>query len=53
MVDGVEHAADWRVWVFLVATIIGTLLSVITFVFLAFQYFNLKEREKEFLPGVG
>lgn len=47
-----QAAGDWRVWVFLVATIIGTLLSVITFVFLAFQYFNLKEREKEIMPGI-
>jgi hypothetical protein len=47
-----QAASDWRVWVFLVATIIGTLLSVVTFVFLAFQYFSLKEREKEILPGV-
>jgi len=47
-----QAASDWRVWVFLAATIIGTLLSVISFVFLAFQYFNLKEREKELMPGV-
>jgi hypothetical protein len=46
-----QAASDWRVWVFLVSSVIGSILSVITFVFIAFQYFNLKEQEKEF-PGI-
>ena len=41
-----QAVADWRVWVFLFSSVIGTLLSVVAFIFLAFQYFNLKEREK-------
>jgi hypothetical protein len=46
-----QAASDWRVWVFLISSVIGSILSVITFVFLAFQYFNLKECEKDF-PGI-
>ena len=46
-----QAVSDWRVWVFLFSSVIGSILSVVTFVFLAFQYFNLKEREKEF-PGI-
>jgi hypothetical protein len=46
-----QATSDWRVWVFLFSSVIGSLLSMISFVFLAFQYFNLKEREKEFMPG--
>jgi hypothetical protein len=46
-----QAASDWRVWVFLISSVIGSILSVITFVFLAFQYFNLKEIEKDF-PGI-
>jgi hypothetical protein len=46
-----QAASDWRVWVFLFSSVIGSILSVITFVFLAFQYFNLKECEKDF-PGI-
>jgi hypothetical protein len=47
-----QAASDWRVWVYLISSVIGSVLSVISFVFLAFQYFNLKEREKEFIPGI-
>jgi hypothetical protein len=47
-----QAASDWRVWVFLFSSVVGSLLSMISLVFLAFQYFNLKEREKEFLPGI-
>jgi hypothetical protein len=47
-----QAASDWRVWVTLISSVIGSVLSVISFVFLAFQYFNLKEREKEIMPGV-
>jgi hypothetical protein len=47
-----QAASDWRVWVYLISSVTGSILSVISFVFLAFQYFNLKEREKEFIPGL-
>ena len=43
-----QLASDWRVWVFIASSVISSLLAVISFVFQAFQYFNLKEREKEF-----
>jgi len=46
-----QMASDWKVWVSLGASVVSSLLSVISFVFLALQYFNLKEREKEF-PGI-
>jgi hypothetical protein len=46
-----QLAADWRVWVVMISSVISSLLAVISFTFQVFQYFNLKEREKEFLPG--
>jgi len=47
-----QIASDWRVWIFFIATVVSILLSVIPYIFLAFQYFNLREREKEERPAI-
>jgi hypothetical protein len=46
-----QMASNWRVWVMIISSVISSLLGIIVFVFQVFQYFNLKELEKEF-PGI-